>query len=516
MTNKDIKERPSGYIRFTRVIERVGNKIPDPIYLFIGLILIVMLISAIFNGSSVSYMTTDETGAAVEASVSIVNICSKEGIATFISNMQTNYKNISTLSLILLAVMGASVFEHSGFVAALVRKSLLSVSPKAVTYILCVVGVCANILGEAGTVLATTLGCLIYKSIGRNPWVGGITAYAAAAAGFTANLLPGVLDVTYYSITLDVCEKMGIPTDVNMLSNYIFMVVATFAIAAVISLLSETFLSRYFKEERGTISQEVLESSKVTPAENRGLRFALVAFLVLLAITLWCTVPKNGLLRAADGTLLPKSPFMNGMVVIMVIYFITLGVAYGIGAGTIKKANDVPKLMRVTVQQMSSMWILLFFVAQLMYVISATNLSNYISYKGQELLTNIGLTGFSLLLVYIIVISIVNLFIPSASAKWLMLAPVFIPMLNSLGIDPIYTQVATRIADSCTNSITPLMATLFITIQILNENRDTKSQPEEAGTGTILATVLPFALAVEATFIVLLFIFMKAGLPLGF
>lgn len=515
MTNKQ-KKSGSGYIRFTKAVEKVGNKIPDPIFLFIAMIILIMIISAIFNGASVSYMTEDDTGAAVEATVSIVNILSKEGIANFLANMQTNYKNISTLSLILLAVMGASVFEHSGFVAALVRKTLLAVPPKVITYTLCVVGVCANILGEAGTVLATTLGCLIYKSLGRNPWVGGITAYAAAAAGFTANLLPGVLDVTYYSITQDVCEKMGIPTDINLLSNYIFMVVATFAIAAVIAILSETFLVRYFKEERGVLSEDVLASSKVTAEENRGLRFALIAFLILLAITLLCTVPSNAMLRAADGSLLPKSPFMSAMVVIMVIYFIVVGTAYGVGAGTIKKANDVPRLMCVTVRQMSSMWVLLFFVAQLMYVINVSNLGNYISYKGQEILTNIGLTGFGLILVYIIVISIINLFIPSASAKWLMLAPVFIPMLNSLGIDPVYTQVATRIADSCTNSITPLMASLFITVQILNENRDTKSQPEEAGTGTILATVLPFALAIEATFIILLFIFMKTGLPLGF
>lgn len=127
------------------------------------MIILIMIISAIFNGASVSYMTEDDTGAAVEATVSIVNILSKEGIANFLANMQTNYKNISTLSLILLAVMGASVFEHSGFVAALVRKTLLAVPPKVITYTLCAVGVCANILGEAGTVLAITLGCtLVY------------------------------------------------------------------------------------------------------------------------------------------------------------------------------------------------------------------------------------------------------------------------------------------------------------------------------------------------------------------
>lgn len=498
-----------GLIRFAKGIERVGNKLPHPVYLFLGLTLIFMILSAIFSGVTVTY-----TGAEGEATASVINMFSKKALSTFIGSIQNNYKNLATLSLILLVAIGESVAEYSGFFEALIRKSLLSCPKALITFVLALIGICGNIAGDAGPVLTCTLGCIIYKSIGRNPWLGGITGYVACTAGYSANLIPASTDATLAGITQDIIATMGIQADVHLLSNWIFMFSVTFILAAVVAFVSETFAAKFFNDKQWHADANAM-SEKITPEENRGLRYALFAFLGILALVLLCTVPSNGLLRSEDGQLIPKSPFMSAIVPILVLFFIGVGTAYGIGAGTVKKATDVPALMAKGVARLSSMWVLLFFVAQMLYVINASNLATVISVKGEMLLRSIGLEGIPLIIVFIIFASLVNLLMPSASAKWLLLSPIFIPMLYNMGFHPAYTQLAFRIADSCTNAITPLNSALIIAVGILNSYRDPEQHPQEAGVGTVISVSIVFCLAMLVAFILCYLVFLLAGFPIG-
>lgn len=511
-------------IKFTKNIERVGNRMPHPVYLFLFLTVVIMIASALCAAGGVSVMTTTIVeGKEVQKEVAVVSMLSAKGFAGFFSNMWSSYSNLSTLSLLIMVVMGMSVAEHSGFFSAVLRKSLLAAPRSVVTYALCVVGICANICGDAGMILGASLGCLIYKAIGRNPWVGGITGYASAAAGYTANLIPASVDANLSSITMNLVTTMNIINpatgalyNVHALSNYIFMIVSTFVLAAVVAVTSETYLVKFFGDEKVKPTPEELEKARPTAAENKGLKYASIAFLFLLVLTVWASLP-GMMLRNADNKLLPTSPLMSSVIPLIFIFFTTIGSAYGIGAGVIKKSGDIPKLMIKGVSEMSSMWVIFFFVAQMLYVFNNSNLATVISVMGENFLRSIGLIDLRLLLVFSIIVMFINLFMYSASAKWLLLSPVFIPMFANLGIHPAITQIAYRMGDSCTNSITPLNACLIATVAILNKNKDPRFQGDdvEAGVGTVISTVFVFCMAMFVAFLALFSIFWIFNIPYG-
>lgn len=504
-------------IRMARAIERVGNKIPHAAYLFLFLIVGISIISAIcsFFGVSVTYSTTGNEGEIVDKTVTVYNMLSKEGLAGFLSNMLTNYKDLAILSQNIMLVMAFSLAEETGFFSALMRKCLLS-APKSITvYALAVIGICCNICGDAGMILACTLGAIVYKAIGRNPWVGAITGYAAAAAGYTANLLPASIDANLSNITQTVCDAMGIDYTIHAFSNYIFMVVATLVLAFVVTFISETFLVKMIGDRKTTPSPEELDKARPTPEENKGLRYSLITFAIFVVLLLIATVPTNGMLRNANGGLLPTSPLMSSIVPLIFLAFVILGCAYGVGSGVLKKSKDVPVMMAQGVARNSATWVVFFFVAQFLYVFNTSQLATVISVGGERFLRSIGLTGLPLMLVFIVIVAIINVFMYSASSKYLILAPIFVPMFANLGTNPAFTQLAYRIGDSCTNSITPLNACLIACVAILNNYRDPQYNKEEAGLGTIIAPVFVFCIGLLIGFMVLFVIFDLFNIPIG-
>lgn len=364
-------------------------------------------------------------------------------------------------------------------------------------------------------ILSCSLGCIVYKAIGRNPWIGGITGYAACAAGYTANLLPASIDVNLSRITQDMCDTMGLDYTVHVFSNYVFMVVATFILAAVTTIISETFFVKMMGDRKSDPTPEELEKAKLSPAEKKGLRCSGIAFCVYAIILLIWTVPKNGWLRNADGGLVPSSPLMSGIVPLIFIAFLTLGISYGIGYGSIKNSRDIPLLMAEGIKKNAVVFVIFFFVAQFLYVFNTSQLATVISVSGERFLRSIGLTGLPLLVLFIILVAIINVFMYSASSKYLILAPIFVSMFANLGIDPAFTQLAYRIGDSCTNSITPLNACLVASVTILNQYRDERYSTEEAGLGTIIAPTFIVCMAMVVTFIIQFIVFYVFNLPIG-
>lgn len=504
-------------MRMTRTVERVGNKMPHSAYLFLYLMIIICVASAVCSalGISVTYTTIGKNGAAVENTVKVFNLLSKAGISDYLTKMLTEYKALTLLSQNIMLVMAFSVAEESGFFSALMRKTLLSAPQAAVVYALCVIGVCCNICGDAGMILACSLGAITFKAIGRNPWIGGITGYASCAAGYTANVIPASIDANLANITQQVCDAMGIGVSVHVLSNYTFMVVSTFVLAAVCTVVCETFLVKMMGDRKGASTPEELDKASLIPDEEKGLRASGIAFLIFIALLLLATVPSDGMLRNADGTLLPKSPLMTAIVPLVFIAFITLGVTFGIAGKVIKKSKDIPVMMAQGVAKNSSTWIVFFFVSQFLYMFNTSKLATVISVGGERFLRSVGLTGLPLMLLFIVIVSIINVFMYSASSKYLILAPIFVPMFSNLGIDPALTQLAYRIGDSCTNSITPLNACLIACVSILNSYRDEQYNHEEAGIGTIIAPTFVFCMALLVTFILLFIVFWYAKWPIG-
>lgn len=503
-------------MKMARGIERAGNKIPHASFLFLYLMIIVAIASAICAalGVSVTYDVVQD-GVTTPTTVSVISLLTPTGIVTYLTNMLSEYKALSILSQNIMIVMAFSVPEEAGFFSAIMRKSLLSAPKKIVVYVLCVVGVCCNICGDAGMILACSLGAIIYKALGRNPWLGAVTGYASCAAGYTANLMPASIDVNTANITQQVCDTMGIDFTVHALSNYIFMVVATFVLAAVCTFISEKFLTKMMGDRQEDPTPEELDKARLTPAEEKGLKASGIAFAVFVIVLLIGCVPKNGVLRAENGDLLPSSPLMSSVVSLIFIGFLTLGISFGIAAGTIKKSKDIPTMMAKGVSTSSSTWVVFFFVSQFLYFFNTSNLATVISVSGERLLRSLGLVGLPLMIIFIVFTSIVNVFMYSASSKYLIFAPIFVPMFNALGINPAWTMLAYRIGDSCTNSITPLNACLVACVAILNNYRDERYNKEEAGLGTIIAPTFVICCAMLVVFILQFTVFWLLGLPIG-
>lgn len=501
-------------LRFSRKIERIGNRLPHPAAVFLYLLLIVFVSSAVLSafGVEVTYSTADAAGAVTETTVRVVNLLSKEELRNFLSNIVTAYQSSTMMILMLIVTMSMAIAEESGFFSAALRKVLVKTPAAVGTFVFCVVGVCSNICSDAGMILAPSIGAVLYKSLGRNPWIGIVTGYAAAAAGFTANFLPTGADVLLSGITNGLSEPLGFP--VHPLSNWYFLCAAVPVIALACTMVSECFIAKLFGDsrlERG-LSGPALE---LTEAENRGLRNAAYAFLAVLVLVLLCTIPENSLFRAADGTLVPKSPLMNALVPIICLFFLATGIAYAFGSGAVRSAGELPGMIQKGITNLTGLLLITFPASLFIYEFNRSGLSTVISVCGERFLRTVHFTGFPMLAAFILVILFLNLFMYNGSSKWFILAPFLVPMFANLGIHPALTQVAYRIGDSCTNNLTPLNACLMICIALMQKYRNPKLNPEEPGIGTFLLAQIPFSTAFLLTFLALLALFVFTGLPLG-
>lgn len=516
MKENTIKKDSSGLVRFARIIEHIGNKLPHPFYIFLILIGIILAASWICSmaGVSVTYLSASKTGEITEQTAAVVNMLSKEQLQKWLAGFVTAFTNSPNLTSVLIITMCVSICDESGFFKVGLRKLLGNAPNSMVTFVLALVGVCSNICSDGGTILAVMLGAVVYKAVGRNPWIGIIVGYGAAGAGYVGNLLPSVGDVVVSSITNGVSEPLGYP--VNPMVNYIFQCVSCIVLALVTTVITEKILVPLYGDvDRSQRIAGDKTALTLTADENRGMKFAGYGALVFIILMLIFCVPKNGFLRSEDGALIPSSPLMSSLVPIISVMFVIVGICYGVGAKVIRTKNDIPKMMANGVKSIATMVLILFVVAEMLYVFNTSQLATVISVSGERFLSSINFTGFPLMISFIIVIAFTNLFMYSASAKWMILAPIFVPMFLNLGINPVVTQCLYRIGDSCTNNLTPLNAALVYAITLMNENRIPEINKEEAGMGTLLSGQVVFSLVYMIVLIALFCVFYFCNIPLG-
>lgn len=524
-----MKEKATGgkrsiLFRFAKTVERIGNKLPHPIYIFAYILVAVMIASAICStlGVSVTYSAAAADGTVSEKTVSVINLLSRSELQNFIANISEAYNQVKTLNLLIIVVMFMAIAEETGIFQTALRKALLKAPRFLATYALCVVGICANICSDAGMILSPTLGAVLFKALGRNPWIGIAAGYGAAAAGFTANLLPATTDVALSGISAQLAEAEGF--HVHALSNYIFLVVATLLAGATLAYVTEKFLAPLYgdyKQGEKLKDESGLMSYTLTHEEEKGLRRSGIgALCFMVVLVLGCLpikdVPLLGFFRDPTTlTLVPKSPLLSGIVPVICIFFLCIGVPYGITTGAIKKKGDIPVMMIKGVEKMAGLISIFFFCSLFIYQFNRSGLSTVISVSGERLIRSLGLDGFPLLVAFILVITIINIFMYSGTAKWMILAPVFIPLFTRLGIHPAMTQLAYRIGDSSTNNLTPLNACLLATIVLMQQYRDPVLNPEEPGMGTVLSGQFAVSITILVTMVLLLGVFYYTGLPIG-
>lgn len=514
-TSVPAQTEKKGIVKFFAFVERVGNKLPHPMWIFVILMVTTLLLSFVFSqmGVSVTYMESNSKGEVTEKTVEIINLLSKDELARLFSTFTDNVLNNAVLGNVITISMCMVLAEQTGFFDAALRKMLLGAPRAVITFALALMGVCANIAGDAGNVLAATLGAMVFKAIGRNPVIGIVTAFSAASAGYTANLAIANQDVTLSTTTGVIAESLGY-TGFHPLINWYFLATATLALAVVCTLISEKIVTPLVGDYQTLADASGMKKYELSAAESRGLRNAGIAALIFVVVLLLCTVPSSGMLRNSDGQLLPSSPLIDSIPVLVGLFFAIVGAVYGFSSGYIKSINEVPRIMQKGIARVASMIMILAIMSQFTTVFKRSNLATVISVNGQGFLKAIHLNGLPLLYIFILLVCFINFFMTSGSNKWFILAPIFVPMFAGLGIHPALTQIAYRIGDSCTNNISPLSSTLPVAIALVEEYWD-KNRTDKPGLGTVISYQLPFSIGFFITFIILLTIFYVFNIPLG-
>ena len=511
--NHEAPQKVSAYNRWLNGIEAVGNKLPHPIALFAIFCLFIIIISAICAALGVS--ATGElisNNELTETTVTAVSLLTKDGMAYIFSHAVSNFTSYAPLGMVLVAMLGVGVAEQSGMINALLKQTV-KVTPKSlITPVVVFLGVMSNIASDAGYVILIPLGAMVFRAYGRHPMAGLAAAFAGVSGGFSANLLVGTTDPLLAGITQTAVTIIDPTYEVAVMGNFYFMFVSTFLITIV-----GTFVTDKIVEPRlGTFSGELLGEEDVslttiTEEERRGLRKAGIVALVFVAVIVACCIPANSFFRNANGSLLgrPASPLIEGIVVLIALLFFLPGVAYGKTVGTFKDHREVCGALSKAMSSMGSFLALAFVSSQFINYFNYTKLGTIIALNGANFLDSINIGLIPLMVIFVLFSAFMNLFMGSASAKWNILAPVFVPMFMLLHYSPELSQMAYRVGDSCTNVITPLM-TYFAVILVFAQRYDKK-----AGIGTITATMIPYSLAFLVFWTILLIIWLSIGLPIG-
>lgn len=508
---------PGFFERFIKGIEVVGNKLPHPFWLFVILALIVIALSYILSkaGVSVTYLAAARGGGeAKQTTVEVANLLSFEALRPFMANFVKTYVGFAPLGLIMTMMLGIGLVEQTGLISALMRKTIMGAPSYLVTAVLAIVGINANLASDAGIIFTPAIGAAVFKALGRNPWVGIIAGFAAASGGFTANFFIAGTDALLAGITESVTKGMNIAGPTHPLINWYFLIMATLTVTFVTTFVTERFTVKILGDTGGHKDESELLKHVVTPEENRGLRWALIATILCIAFLLVLTIPEGSFFRANDGSIVPKSPLLSSVVAILFFIFFFVGIAYGYGSGTIKEASDVPKLMQKGLQGSLSFLVVALPASLFIILFNTSNMATILSVRGAEWLQSMNLGGIPLILMFILLCSILNLFIMSGSAKWLILAPIFVPMFSIIGFSPALTQIAYRIGDSSSNIISPLSYYIPVIIGLLEQYKP-EGNKQSVGIGTVISLEMPYTIAYLICFSIQLIIWYLLKLPLG-
>lgn len=505
--------RPSLGIRLLGWVERTGNRLPDPVTLFAGGALAVLLASALAAGWSMPHPLDPER--TIEAK----SLLDRDGLRWVFTSMVRNFTEFHPLGVVLVAMLGIGIAERTGLIAVSLR-GVVAVTPRRlVTPALVFAGVISSLAADAGYVVLPPLAAAIFAQMHRAPLAGMAAVFVGVAGGFSANLMVTSLDPLLQGLTQEAATLLDPDAVVRVDANWWFMAASTLLITLVgWAVTAKVVEPRFSREEvdaqiaAGAAASGGAESGeRITPAERRGLRFALAALLAtaagLGALIALPNAPLHGEYEAAPGRMMPI--WADTMVPLLFILFIVPGIAYGIGVGMIRSDREVARLLGLSMGAMGTYIVLSFFAGQFVASFRESNLGTLVAVTGVGWLQALALPPLLLLVGVILLTAVLNLFLGSASAKWALLAPVFVPLFMGVGIAPELTQAAYRVGDSCTNAIAPLNPYLVVILVYLRQY-----QPK-GGLGSLVSLMLPYTVALLVLWTLFLVAWAALGIPLG-
>ena len=480
--------------------ERLGNRLPHPFWLFVYLALSVAALSTLMAWRDVA-VTHPSSGELVE----VRGILSFEGVRYVLQSMLTNFTGFAPLGTVLVLMLGIGLADKVGLIQTLMKRLILRAPRRLIAYAVVFTGILGNLASDAAYVLVPPLAAIVFLSVGRHPLAGIAAGLAGVGSGFTANFFIAGTDALLSGITTEAVRAVDPQLEVTPVDNWFFMCASVVLLTLLGGLITEHLveprLGKYLGAQRATLE----EASSI---EVRGLRRSGVTALILVALVVVAVLPAGSPLRNDEGGLVP-SPFLRGIVPLLFVFFTLVAAVYGKTVGTIASLSDIPDLMAAAVARMSAYIVLVFAAAQFIAWFRWTNTSTWLAVEGSEGLSRLGFTGLPLILGFVVLAAILNLAITSGSAQWAVMAPIFVPMLMLLDYHPAFVQLAFRIADSSTNTITPMNTFLLLVLGYVKEYR------KDAGMGTLLALMLPYALIFLFLWMILLGAWYASGLPIG-
>ncbi|WP_426704287.1 AbgT family transporter [Staphylococcus shinii] len=499
------KEKPTLINRFLNIVEKIGNRLPDPSILFflmcLGLAVLTWIIS--FFSITVKHPGTGDT-------IAIKSILSSDGLSMILNNAVKNFSEFPALGLVLAVMLGIGVSEKTGYFDKLMIQVVHKAPKKIIVPVIILVGILGNAAGDAATIVLPPLTAMVFIKLGYHPIAGLAMAYASALGGFSANVMIGMSDALLYAFTEPAAKIVDDNVHVNVAMNWYFIAASIIVLLPAVYWVTMRFviprLGTYDTSNSDIKVDE--ENTGLTPEENKAVFWANISFFAMIALLIVLAIPQNSFLRnAKTGSLLNDAPIINGVGLIILVLFLVPGLVYGIKMKAFQNSKDLGKMLADSMGSMGSFIVIVFFAAQLLAFLEWSNLGVIIAVKGASLLQ--GQNGIVLILGIILLSAIINLLIGSASAKWGILAPIFIPMLMLVGFHPAFTQMLYRIGDSISNPITPMMPYLPLLLSYAQKYDNNMKL------GSLLSSLMPYTIILSIVWPLFMIIWYLLGWPLG-
>jgi len=506
-STSEVKKRKGALAKFLDLIEVAGNKLPDPAILFLILLIVVWVLSALM--ANVTFTEIDPRSG---EAVNIINLLTGPALADFLANMVGVFMGFAPLGIVLVAMLGVGVAEHSGFINAGL-KYLLSLTPSSLlTPMLILVAIVSHTATDAGYVLVIPLGGVIFYAAGRHPLAGIAAAFAGVSGGFSANFVPSGIDPLLQGFTQAAARIIDPVIELNPLNNWFFTSASCLLIVGLGWYLTDKIVEPRLNRT-APIDKDIEDEPKMDALESHEKKAFWVSsaamMLGLIGLFLW-VYPENSAMRSPDGDVASfAAPLMKSIVPLIFLIFLLPGVIYGFMVKTYKDSKDLIASMSKAMTGMSYYIVMAFFCALFIDAFGKSNIGALLALKGAAGLQAMALPAEITIVGIVILTAFVNLMVGSASAKWALIGPIMVPMLMQLNISPDLTQAAYRVGDSVSNIITPLMP--YFPLVVVFCQRYVK----KTGIGTLVAMMIPYSIVFLVSWTVFLIIYWKLGIPLG-
>ena len=491
-------QSPGGFLQW---VERVGNKIPNPFLLFVYLIAVLMIASAV-----ISWLNITAVNPSNGEIIHVKNLLSVEGIQWILPNVIKNFSGFTPLGSILALVIGAGLAERVGLLQSLMYKMASKVSARYASYMVIFIAFFSHISSDAALVVMPPLGALIFLAVGRHPVAGLLAAIAGVGCGFTANLLIVTTDVLLSGLSTEAAKAINPAVQVSVIDNWYFMAASVILLTIVGAVLTDKFVEPRLPVYRGERNDEI---KKLTPLQNRGLMASGIAALVFIGLVALLVVPEAAPLRnPKTGGIIP-SPFIQGIVPLIILFFFVISVPYGMVTKQIRSASDVPDLLVDPMKSMAGFIVMIFPLSQFVAFFNWSNMGKFMAIGLTDVLENLGMTGIPAFLGLIFLSALLCMFIASGSAIWSILAPIFVPMFMLLGFHPAFAQIVFRVADSSVIPLAPMSPFVPLFLGFLQRYN------KEAKLGTYYSLVLPYPIVFFVVWLLMLVGWYLLGLPIG-